>query len=141
MLKTLRRPASATAPSRRSRPSPVARRGQALQARPDPEADPDAAARTPVLTESSIPRRFRLARATRAGIWTCVRVVRGRLDIDYCDDGELARATPAEPVWIPPDVRHRLVPDGWVRFYLEYYQADDDQAGSARRSRTSSIRS
>lgn len=79
--------------------------------------------KTPVYTEHSIPAALTGYHATKAGVWTRIFVLGGRLrvviaalDMDTVLDG-------AEPGIVPPALRHRLEPRGRLRFYLEWLRA------------------
>lgn len=79
--------------------------------------------RTPEYDTASIPAGLLKDHATRAGVWGRIRVTRGRLlyRVDDLDGLDLVLDS-ATPGIIAPTLRHRVVPLGDVRFYVEFYR-------------------
>ena len=77
--------------------------------------------RTPEFDEASIPDGLRSDHATKRGVWGRVRVVEGGLR--YHVDAPVHRSFPVAAgtdAVIVPEVRHRVEPDGAVRFFIEF---------------------
>ncbi len=79
--------------------------------------------RTPELDEHSIPAGLRKDHATKPGLWGVIHVLTGRLR--YIVEPPLAGEhllDPAHPGVVVPEVLHRVVPDGDVRFFVEFHR-------------------
>lgn len=80
--------------------------------------------RTPDFDERSIPAGLRADHATKPGVWGVIQVVAGRLH--YVVEPPLARALvldPTTPGIVVPEVRHRVAPEGAVRFFVTFHRA------------------
>lgn len=80
--------------------------------------------RTREFDELSIPDGLRKDHATKAGVWGVIHVLAGRLR--YVVEPPL----PGERLLVPgvvgivvPEVLHRVVPEGAVRFFVEFHRA------------------
>ena len=77
--------------------------------------------RTPEFDEASIPDGLRSDHATKRGVWGRIQVVEGGLR--YHVDAPIHRSLRVAPdsgAVIVPEVRHRVEPDGAVRFFIEF---------------------
>jgi tellurite methyltransferase len=87
---------------------------------------PDAFApykRTREFAAHSIPDGLLRDHTTARGVWGVIHVVAGRLR--YIVEPPLAGThvlDPEHPGIVVPEVRHRVAPDGAVRFYVEFYK-------------------
>ena len=79
--------------------------------------------RTRELDQDSIPNGLRKDHSTKAGIWGLIHVLAGRLR--YIVESPLASEhllDHARHGVIVPEVLHRVIPDGDVRFFVEFYR-------------------
>jgi tellurite resistance-related uncharacterized protein len=79
--------------------------------------------RTAEFTAESIPAGLLAQHATKPGVWGLIHVLSGRLR--YVVDPPLAREAviePGTPGVVIPEIRHRVAPDGPVRFFVEFYR-------------------
>lgn len=77
--------------------------------------------RTPELGETDVPAALRENGASAT--WTVIHVVAGRLRCHLEGLAEQPLVLEARtPGVVPPDVRHHLVPDGPVRFFIERFR-------------------
>ncbi len=82
--------------------------------------------RTSDFDAHSIPDALRRDHATKAGVWGVIHVLEGRLR--YIVDAPLAREETLEPGRngvVVPEVVHRVLPDGEVRFFVEFHRRQD----------------
>ena len=80
--------------------------------------------RTPEFDEVSIPDGLRSEHATKRGVWGRIQVIEGGLR--YHVDAPVRRSfrvSAASSAVIVPEVRHRVEPDGAVRFFVEFARA------------------
>ena len=80
--------------------------------------------RTPEFDEVSIPDGLRSEHATKRGVWGRIHVIEGGLR--YHVDAPIHRSLrvcAASSAVIVPEVRHRVEPDGAVRFFVELARA------------------
>jgi len=80
--------------------------------------------RTAEFNELTVPAGLRQDHSTRAGVWGVIHVLAGRLR--YTVEPPLAGQRildPADPGIVVPEVKHRVEPDGPVRFYVEFHRA------------------
>jgi tellurite resistance-related uncharacterized protein len=78
--------------------------------------------RTPEFTTASIPGGLLRQHSTKAGVWGVLHVLEGRLR--YIVEPPLAREEVIEAgrrAVIVPEVVHRVVPEGEVRFFVEFH--------------------
>jgi tellurite resistance-related uncharacterized protein len=79
--------------------------------------------RTADFDAQSMPEALRRDHATKAGVWGVIHVLEGRLR--YLVEAPLARDEMLEPGRdgvIVPEVAHRVVPEGEVRFFVEFHR-------------------
>lgn len=85
--------------------------------------------RTAEFTESTVPAGLLRSHTTKAGAWGLIRVLEGQLAYRITDP----RRAPAELVLTPataagvvePTILHEVEPLGPVRFYVEFFRADE----------------
>jgi tellurite resistance-related uncharacterized protein len=79
--------------------------------------------RTADFDQDSIPAGLRKDHSTKPGVWGVIHVVSGRLR--YIVEPPLAGEhvlDPSRPGIVVPEVLHRVVPEGDVRFYVEFHR-------------------
>ena len=80
--------------------------------------------RTPSFDESSVPRALLEAHSTKAGVWGRIVVEEGRLRYELLGEpADLWVLRPGVPGVIAPEAKHRVVPLGPVRFFIEFLRA------------------
>ena len=80
--------------------------------------------RTAEFEAHSIPAGLRKDHSTKPGVWGVIHVLAGRLR--YIVEPPLARELTLDPTTrgiVVPEVLHRVVPDGEVRFFVEFHRA------------------
>ena len=78
---------------------------------------------TASFTETSTPKGLLRAHRVADGVWGRVVVAEGVLSFVFEDTAEEPlRATPGEPIVIPPNRPHHVVMEGPVRFAVEFYK-------------------
>ncbi len=78
--------------------------------------------RTPTFDAETLPAGLRQSHRTKPGVWGLIQVLSGRLTYHIETSGETLTLTPARPGVVEPDIPHHVVPDGPVRFYVEFYR-------------------
>lgn len=77
--------------------------------------------RTREFTQDTVPDGLRQEHNTRAGVWAKIHVLEGCLRYEV--GARSWRLTPeGPPGLIEPEVRHRVAPEGAVRFFVEFYR-------------------
>ena len=79
--------------------------------------------RTPDFDQSSIPNALRKDHSTKPGVWGVIHVLAGRLQ--YIVEPPLASERILDPGVlgiVVPEVLHRVIPDGEVRFFVEFHR-------------------
>ena len=74
-----------------------------------------------LFTEDTTPPNFQKDHATRPGVWGRLVMESGALIFAWAD-GEMAPLAKGDVMVIPPEVRHRVVLEGPVRFFVEFYR-------------------
>jgi tellurite methyltransferase len=85
--------------------------------------------RTPDFDQLSIPDRLRKDHSTKPGVWGVIHVLAGRLR--YVVEPPLACERLLErdvTGIIVPEVLHRVVPEGEVRFFVEFHHRSTEPA-------------
>ena len=91
--------------------------------------------RTPEFDETTVPAGLTSEHATKRGVWARIRVVSGTLLYHVgAPINRSFRLGPAASAIIVPEVRHRVEPEGPVRFLVEFSRAK--QGATAAQSRT-----
>ena len=78
--------------------------------------------RTSEFSEQSIPAGLLKDHSTKSGVWGVIHVLEGHLR--YIVEPPLARELvldSAKPGIVVPEVLHRVVPEGAVRFFVEFH--------------------
>ena len=85
--------------------------------------------RTRDFDQLSIPDGLRTDHSTKPGVWGVIHVLAGRLR--YIVEPPLASERllePGVPGIVVPEVLHRVVPEGEVRFYVEFHRRSIEPA-------------
>lgn len=88
--------------------------------------------RTPEFTQDSVPDGLLSAHRTKAGVWGKIVVLAGHLTYRILEP-EITE-TPLSPGVdgiVEPTVKHEVVPQPGVRFYVEFYRAAGTRDGSS----------
>lgn len=88
--------------------------------------------RTPVFDETTVPAALRREHRTKAGVWGLIRVIEGRLLYRILDPPGETMLDPATPGVVEPARPHEVVPQGRVRFRVEFYDAKPTGRGPGR---------
>lgn len=86
-------------------------------------ADVEVYRRTPEFDETSVPRGLLADHATKAGTWGRIVVEEGRLRYELASEDDRWVLRPGVPGIIAPEMKHRVVPLGPVRFFVEFLRA------------------
>lgn len=79
--------------------------------------------RTPEFNEATVPPGLTSEHATKRGAWARIHVVSGMLLYHVSAPiNRSFRVEPASNAIIVPEVRHRVEPDGPVRFFIEFWR-------------------
>lgn len=81
--------------------------------------------RTPEFTQDTLPAALRRDHSTAVGVWGRIQVIEGNLRYRVEALGLDQVLTPSEPGIVVPEVLHSVEPDGPVRFFVEFYRADE----------------
>jgi len=76
---------------------------------------------TPVFDQDTLPVGLRRDHSTKAGVWGLVRVLEGRLRLEYGDGTPERLLGPREAGLILPEQKHRVEPLGPMRMLVEFY--------------------
>ena len=88
--------------------------------------------RTAEFDAATLPAGLRAHHSTKVGVWGVIHVLSGQLR--YVLDGQDGRElllTPTQPGIIAPELLHHVVPDGPVRFYVEFHRVATSPTGAA----------
>ena len=81
--------------------------------------------RTPEFDEATVPAGLTSEHATKRGVWARIHVIRGVLHYHAGPPIDRSfRVEPASSAVIVPEVRHRVEPEGPVRFFIEFSRAE-----------------
>ena len=75
---------------------------------------------TPIFDEATIPAGLRRDHSTKAGVWGLIRILEGRLRVDY-ESGASRILSEGETGLIQPEEKHRVEPLGRVRMQVDFY--------------------
>ena len=79
--------------------------------------------RTPEFDEKTIPAGLKSEHATKRGVWARIHVVSGALRYRVGAPVQQSfRIEPNSNAVIVPEVRHRVEPEGSVRFFVEFWR-------------------
>jgi tellurite resistance-related uncharacterized protein len=76
---------------------------------------------TPLFDETTLPQALRREHSTKAGVWGIIRVLEGRLRLDFADGTASQVLTPAQPGFIAPQQLHQVEPLEPMRMQVEFY--------------------
>ncbi len=80
--------------------------------------------KTAIFDEVTLPEALRRDHRTKRGVWGIIRVIEGRLRLEF-DDGAPGRLlSPEAPGLIRPEQVHRVEPLGPMRMQVEFYSAE-----------------
>ena len=81
--------------------------------------------RTPEFDEMTIPAGLQSEHATKRGVWARIHVVSGALRYRVgAPVRQSFRIKPSSIAVIVPEVRHRVEPEGPVRFFIEFWRVE-----------------
>lgn len=73
-------------------------------------------------TETTTPLNFQKHHATRPGVWGKLVVESGAMGFEWEADAALSALTAGDTVVIPPETPHRVILQGPVSFFVEFYR-------------------
>jgi tellurite resistance-related uncharacterized protein len=76
---------------------------------------------TRVFDAETLPPAFRREHSTKAGVWGVIRILEGRLRLEYGDGTPECLLTPDVPGLIRPQQTHLVEPLGDMRMRVEFY--------------------
>jgi tellurite resistance-related uncharacterized protein len=86
-------------------------------------ADAVAYKRTAEFTRSSVPSGLLRSHSTKDGTWAKIVVLEGALTYRILEPTiEELVLVPGSPGVVEPTIRHEVVPEPGVRFYVEFYE-------------------
>lgn len=83
-------------------------------------------ATSPIFDEQSLPDALRNDHCTKAGTWGLLRVLDGEVRLMFVDPPSEHLVTPGNPVVIPPQATHYVVPLGCITMQVEFYRERPD---------------
>lgn len=86
---------------------------------------------TPVFDQDTLPAALRREHRTKAGVWGVIRVLEGRLRLEYADGMPERILTPDTAGLISPDQPHLVEPIGPMRMRVEFYGSEPILAATA----------
>jgi tellurite resistance-related uncharacterized protein len=87
---------------------------------------------TPVFDQDTLPQALRREHSTKAGVWGIVRLLEGRLRLDYGDGSPARILSPDEPGLILPEQPHHVTPLGDMRMQVEFFDRVPGDSASPR---------
>lgn len=79
---------------------------------------------TPVFDETSLPPGLRAEHRLKAGVWGRIRVLEGRLKLNYIDPPSEVMLTPEAAGRIAPEQPHFVTPQGAIKMRVDFYDVD-----------------
>ncbi len=76
---------------------------------------------TPVFDQDTLPAALRREHRTKPGVWGVIRILEGRLRLDYGDGSSPRILSPDAPGLVLPDQPHRVEPLGAMRMQVDFY--------------------
>lgn len=73
-------------------------------------------------TETTTPANFQKHHTTRPGVWGRLVVESGAMAFEWEADARSLALTAGDTVVIPPETPHRVILDGPVSFFVEFYR-------------------
>ena len=86
---------------------------------------------TPVFDHDTLPAGLRREHRTKAGVWGLIRVLEGRLRLEYGDGSPGRILSPGYPGRLKPEEPHWVEPLGCMRMQVEFYEAEPPTASTA----------
>jgi tellurite resistance-related uncharacterized protein len=87
---------------------------------------------TTVFCQDTLPDALRREHRTKAGVWGVVRVLEGRLRLDYGDGSHTRLLDPDTPGVLQPEQPHFVTPLGRMRMQVEFYDREPDINSEAK---------
>jgi tellurite resistance-related uncharacterized protein len=78
---------------------------------------------TPVFDQDTLPAALRREHRTKPGVWGVIRILEGRLRLDFGDGSPARILSPEAPGLLLPDQPHRVEPLGAMRMQVDFYDA------------------
>lgn len=78
--------------------------------------------RTPVFTDTSVPKGLLQDHATKAGVWGVIHVEEGALDYMIPGRGSRERLDPTTVGIVRPAELHYVMPAAGCRFFVEFWR-------------------
>jgi len=78
---------------------------------------------TPVFDQDTLPAALRREHSTKAGVWGIIRVLEGRMRLQFADGSPECTLTSDVPGLIEPEQVHWVEPLGQMRMQVEFYDA------------------
>ena len=78
---------------------------------------------TPVFDQDTLPQALRREHRTKAGVWGVIRMLEGRLRLEYRDGTGERILSPEAPGLLLPEQAHLVEPLGAMRMQVEFYDA------------------
>jgi tellurite resistance-related uncharacterized protein len=79
---------------------------------------------TPVFDRDTLPAALQREHRTKNGVWGIIRVLEGRLALEYFDGTLGLILAPATPGFIKPEQPHLVRPEGPFRMQVEFYDCN-----------------
>lgn len=90
----------------------------------DLPADVAATSRSPEFNQGLLPAALRKQHSTKAGTWTLIHVLEGKLTFRICDPPSETVLEPGKPGVVRPEQLHEVAPASEVmRMYVDFYGA------------------
>ena len=86
---------------------------------------------TPVFDHDTLPAGLRREHQTKAGVWGLIRVLEGRLRLEYADGSPERILSPGVTGLLKPEQPHSVEPLGCMRMQVEFYEAEPRAAPTA----------
>jgi tellurite resistance-related uncharacterized protein len=74
-----------------------------------------------MFTELTLPEALRNAHCTKQGVWGVIRVIEGKVKLNYIDPATEVIITPDNPAVILPEQRHFVEPLGPITMQVDFY--------------------
>ena len=78
---------------------------------------------TPIFDEKTLPKGLRKEHMTKAGVWGVVRVIEGKLRLEFGDDQSGRLVTSDHPALLLPEQPHWVMPLGPMRMQVDFYDS------------------
>jgi len=78
---------------------------------------------TPVFDQDTLPAALRREHSTKAGVWGIIRLLEGRLRLQFADGTPECMLSPGATGLIEPEQIHWVEPLGEMRMQVEFYDS------------------